>query len=435
MRFKLAPFVGALMAGAIFASPAVALPGDPAIDGLNPYRLDSGDLEPGCFVGQRGLPQSISDHIDLSLLDAGTLGEDLHVSLHTNADASVDQVLVADNRGYKVVNTFDTGSTNNDPDIDPGQTATQMNGFTPNGTTSTSETIVCVSDHGAGDNEPYSQEDDGMVSANNRPIIQPEVTRLGVSAIEPLNTYKMGFGYSVEQWYTAPTFDGHSAFRAVTDPLALGNGFATLPTAVVIPFRLDDLPYDTLRVNDVDAPAEDFDGGDTNQGQNFVFSANGDETAWLRDGGTSLLTTVTEGDFPVEWSVRASQASPDKQRSVEFSHADLLDWEQEWQDYYADKGPIPAMKLAPGSNSPKPTVVTVINPPVTQPAPTINNPAPVVQVITQSAPAAPAAAPAVKKAVSAKAKRAYRKCVSKAKAKSSKKAKRRALRRCARMAH
>ena len=79
----------------------------------------------------------ISDHIDLSLLDAGTLGEDLHVQPGHRADASVDQVLVADNRGYRVVNTFDTGTINNDPDIDPGQTATQMNGFTPNGTTST----------------------------------------------------------------------------------------------------------------------------------------------------------------------------------------------------------------------------------------------------------------------------------------------------------
>ena len=50
-------------------------------------------------------------------------------------------------------------------------------------------------------------------------------------------------------------------------------------TAVVIPFRADDFPYDTRRVNDVDAPAEDFDGPDTNQGQNFVFSAD-----WRRDG-------------------------------------------------------------------------------------------------------------------------------------------------------
>ena len=36
MRFKLAPFVVALMASAVMASPAVALPGDPAIDGLKP---------------------------------------------------------------------------------------------------------------------------------------------------------------------------------------------------------------------------------------------------------------------------------------------------------------------------------------------------------------------------------------------------------------
>ena len=44
-------------------------------------------------------------------------------------------------------------------------------------------TILCVSDHNDNvSNEPYLQEDAGMVSAKNRPIIQPVVTCLGVSA-------------------------------------------------------------------------------------------------------------------------------------------------------------------------------------------------------------------------------------------------------------
>jgi hypothetical protein len=421
------------LSGGITAS-AQALPGDPAIDGLSPYRLDGGDLEPGCFEYSRALPGDISDHIDLSLLDAGTLGEDLHVYVDNDAPASVDQVLVADSTGYKVVNTFDTGTSDSDPDIDPGQNATQMNGFTPNGTTSVGATIVCVSDHGVGDNEPYAQEADGMVSAKNRPIIQPEVTRLGVSAIEPLNTYKVGFGYSVEKWYTAPSFDGHSAFPMVTDPLALGNTFNTLPTAVVIPFRLDDLPYDTRRVNDVDAPAEEFDGGDTNQGQNFVFSAEGDDTAWLRNGGTSLLTTITEGDFPVQWSLRASQASPGSLREVTFTHDDLLEWEADWQAYYAGTGAKPSIPLAPGSNSPKPTVVKIINPPESAPLPTPANPnpAPVVNVTPAPVVVNQPAAPTGTKSKSNAKKRAFKKCMKKAKAKSGK-AKKRAKRRCHRL--
>ena len=48
------------------------------------------------------------------------------------------------------------------------------------------------------------------VAAINRPIIQPLVSCLGASAIEPLNTYKVGFGYTVEEWYD---FTWADAFR------------------------------------------------------------------------------------------------------------------------------------------------------------------------------------------------------------------------------
>ena len=198
MRHK--PLVIATMTAALAftAGPAFALPGDRAIDSTGPtYRLDNDHLEPGCFEGERGLPQDLSDHIDIGLLDAGTIGEDLHVSVDNDADASVDQVLVADARGYKVYNTFDTGSRDDDPDIDPNQTGTGMNGFTAAGTTSTQDTIVCVSDHpdGPPQNEPYEQQAGGIVSAKNRPILTPKVTAFGVSAISNLKTYKIGFGY------------------------------------------------------------------------------------------------------------------------------------------------------------------------------------------------------------------------------------------------
>ena len=49
MRHK--PLVMAVVTAAMgFAAvPAYALPGDPAIDDLSPYRLDNDTLEPGCF--------------------------------------------------------------------------------------------------------------------------------------------------------------------------------------------------------------------------------------------------------------------------------------------------------------------------------------------------------------------------------------------------
>ena len=76
------------------------------------------------------------------------------------------------------------------------------------------DVIVCISDHeDSGQNEPYEQAADGEVAATNRPIIQPTIAALGVSAIEPLNTYKLGFGYSIERWYAPHVIADVAAVR------------------------------------------------------------------------------------------------------------------------------------------------------------------------------------------------------------------------------
>jgi hypothetical protein len=452
-----------------FAATASALPGDRAISDLSPYRLNDRTLEPGCFANSYRLPQSIQDHLDLGLLDAGTVGEDLHVSLDTGADASVDQVLVADNVGYKVYNTFDTGTSNNDPDIDPGQTGTQMNGFTARGTTSTRDTIVCVSDHGdAGQNEPYEQQADGMVSAKNRPILAPKVTAVGVSAITNLKTFKVGFGYDTERWYKVPTYDGHSAFANVTDPNAFPSpifGDARLPRVVDLFPRPADFPYDTRRVNDFDDAREPWTFGDPSDGQTVFFKQDGDDTAWTDPATTNnalfnLLATTTKGDLPLTWTLRPSLGAPNTERDVTFTLDDLIAWNAAWQDYYkggslcdgpngsrgVDVGDLGCIILAPGTNSPDPdqSVVVVVNPPVTQPAPTPATPAPA-PVSTAPAVTAPVvgtpvtsasvSAPKKTKAkVTAKQKKRYAKCV-KASRKLHGKRHTRALAKCRKMPH
>jgi len=55
--------------------------------------------------------------------------------------------------------------------------------------------------HDADEAAPYAQEPGGEVSAKNRPTITPTIAALGVSAIGPLNTYRVGFGYAVSDWY------------------------------------------------------------------------------------------------------------------------------------------------------------------------------------------------------------------------------------------
>ena len=105
---------------------------------------------------------------------------------------------------------------------------------------------------------------------------------LGESAIDPLNTFKLGFGYTTEKWYQRPAFetleDGNGLFPAVTDPNAFfsptfGNN---LPGFVGLLPRPADFPYDARRVNDVDAAGEAFFFPTPAHGQNFLFRQAGD---------------------------------------------------------------------------------------------------------------------------------------------------------------
>jgi hypothetical protein len=222
-----------------------------------------------------------------------------------------------------------------------------------------SAVVVCVSDHASPQNEPYQQEDGGLVSAKNRPILAPKVTALGVSAIEPLNTYKVGFGYAVEKWYSAPSFDGAGAFPTVTDPNAAPsptfNG--NLPASVRLDPREDDV-YDARRVNDVDSAAEAWSGIKADFGQTRLFKATGDDTAWSLSNNNDpdtlshLITFTAQGDLPLGWTLRPSLASPASERSVSIDYAFLANWNKQWQDYYDCKGPLPSLPLAPGTNSP-----------------------------------------------------------------------------------
>jgi hypothetical protein len=355
----------------------------------SPFQLNNETLEPGCFT--RGGPLDVYTHIDLTF----PADDEAHITVGDESPYSVDQVLVAGQSGYRVYNTFETGTVDNDADVDPNQTATDL--FAPDaGAIDRSDVVLCVSDHAAPQNEPYQEEGDGLVSAKNRPIIKPQVTALGVSAIEPLNTYKLGFGYSVERWYQAPSFDGALAFPSVTDPNALPTptAFGTLPDSIVLSPR-EDGAYDARRVNDVDISAEDWiDIDEADSGQDRRFKRDGDLTAWTDSNGPGLITLRTEGDLPASWTLRPSLASAASERSVTFSHADLDAWHDEWQAYYAGKGPRPELALPPGTNSPRPQQVIIVNPPETSGpvTPTPHAPAGQQQAVVQQVPVAPAAA-------------------------------------------
>ena len=406
MRIRLALGVSAIFATLGVPAVASAVPGDRGISDALPgsFRLNDNTLEPGCFVPGRFAPADVDSHL---VIGVAGLSEEAHVTVTDGASFSVDQVLVpSPEDGYNVVNTFDTGTINSDPDIDPGQTATLLH--SPSKFIDQRDIIVCVSGHpDAAQNEPYQQEKDGLVSAKNRPIIKPKVTALGASAIDPLNTYKLGFGYDTERWYTRPAFetteDGNGAYPSVSDPNAFPSLTfgCNLPCFVFMLSCLVDVAYDARRVNDVDVVGEDWFFPTPAHGQNFLFKQGGDDTAWIDDGGVpgpgqSLLTVLTRGDFPISWTLRPSLGAPDTERSVTFSNADFDAWEQGWQDYYCGKGPHPTLPLAPGSNSPDPRDCPVIvNPPETQPAPTPSNPAPPVVVnptpVTVNVPASNAA--------------------------------------------
>jgi hypothetical protein len=365
--------------GASAATASAALSGDPGISDPA-FRLNTYTLEPACFTGAR--LTDLDSHIDLTYLgDDGQFAKELHVTVGDGSGFSVDQVLVPSQLdGYNVYNTFDTGTIDDDADIDPGQTAVDMfapdsNGVDGPDPLDKSGVIVCISDHGAPQNEPYQQEAGGLVSAKNRPIVAPKVTALGVSAIEPLNTYKVGFGYAVEKWYSAPSFDGAGAFPTVTDPNAAPSPTfgGNLPGSVRMDPR-EDGAYDARRVNDVDSAAEDWAGLQADFGQTRLFKATGDLTAWSLSNNNDpdtlahLITFTAQGDLPLTWTLRPSLAAPDSERSTTIDYAYLADWNKQWQDYYDCKGPLPSLPLAPGTNSPASDDGNDCNAPVSAPA-------------------------------------------------------------------
>ena len=401
MSFRLA--LGVSVAAMALAVPAAAMavPGDPGISNPVPgvFRLNDRTLEPACFVPGRNAPVDVDTHV---LVGPTAITSEIHINVDDGANFSIDQVLVPSTTdGYKVVNTFDTGTVNNDNDIDPGQTAIGLTSGTA--FVDPSDVVICISSaHTDGspatENEPYQQEAGGLVSAKNRPILQPKVVALGQSALESRDTFKLGWGYDTVKWYTRPAFEtgelGNILFPSVTDPNAfLSPTFdGNLPGFVGLLPRPADFPYDAQRVNDVEVAGEDFFFPTPAHGQNFLFKQGGDDTAWIDDGGVpgpgqSLLTRLTRGDFPITWTLRPSLASPGSIRSATFSSADFDKWEQGWQDYYCGKGPHPTLPLAPGSDSPDPRdCPIVINLPETKPVATPSNPAPAQVQVVQAPP-------------------------------------------------
>jgi hypothetical protein len=388
MRFRLVLFASALAATCGFTGVASAAVGNPyfdgkdfAVDSAAPYkfRLDKRKLEPGCYE----LGRYVSD----GLVDVGDENEELQVKVRDIAPFSIDQVLVAgEHSGYAVVDNFTTGHPGADPDIDPNQTATDMQGWEGDDVDE-GDTIVCISDHDdSGQNEPYGQgEEFGEVYAKNRPVIQPAVAALGQGAFDGIKTtYKLGLGYSIERWYAPHTIMDVPPFTlALTDPHGFGSDAQGLFTHVKIPPRIEGPVFNAsdsgpgvLRVNDIDTFGEEFDNPHyeaSDYGQTDVFHANGDPYSFCLGGPCDasllhLITFGTQGDLPVSWRLKASLAREDLVRSVTFNDAMFREWDSEWQAFYCGEGPRPALPLAPGTNSPTPRdCPVIINLPQTNP--------------------------------------------------------------------
>jgi hypothetical protein len=280
--------------------------------------------------------------------------------------------------------------------------------------------VLCVSDHNDNvQNEPYIQEAGGMVAAINRPIIQPVVTCLGVSAIEPLNTYKAGFGYTITQGYTPNRFN---ALLGITDPNAKDtDGDGTVDEVRLNP--REDRPYDARRVNDFDSFGEQFSGDKDDYGQTRKFSLDGDPYAWTLsnhndpDTLANLVTFTAQGDLPLVWTVRASLAPSTSTRMATLTLADLVAWEN---------GTGMQVPLCPGTNGPETTTAPVVTPPAPA-APATNTTTVIEKTTVQSV----AGQTVVKKAAKKSSKKAS--CIKKAKAKKSAKAKKKAMKRCRRL--
>ena len=399
MKFK--PLVAVATAGVgamAFASPALALPGDDAILSQAPFRLNPDTLEPGCQLAGR----MDSSHLNLTYLDKGEIAQELHITVRNSAPFSVDQVLVPSKLdGYAIYKSFDTGTTNNDPDIDPNQTGTGMfardsNKFDGPDPIDKADVIVCVSDHNDNvTNRPYQADVvPGEVATPDRPIFQPTIAALGVSAVENLHTYKVGFGYNTVQWYSPFAEVG---MGPITDPMQFADH-------VLIKYRADQ--PGVLRVNDFDEFGEQFNDPHSEKsgyGQPVVFHKNGDPYAYLNksfpgtvDGGglpaafreltadqtsaMGLLTFTAQGDLPLKWTIKPSLAPTSYSRNVSLTDDQLRSWEASWQAYYKG-GPKPTMPLAPGTNSPAPTSSVVVNAP--EKAVTVNPPGPAPAQVVQ----------------------------------------------------
>ena len=424
----------------------------------NAFRLDHKYLEPGCYQ----LGRLISE----GLVDVGDRNEELQVRVADIANFSIDQVLVAgEHSGYRVYNTFDTGTSSSDPDIDPNQTGTDMQTFRGAGDdVDESDTIVCVSDHeDAGQNEPYAQEPGGEVSAKNRPTITPTIAALGVSAIGPLNTYRVGFGYAVSDWYDEYRIVDLPPFLMDwTDPQAVGDNpdGSNTPSHLLIKHRIAGPVFDAsssgpgvMRVNDIDVAGEAFDDPHlerSDYGQTEVFNVAGDPQSWcLGDnctpapGGSRLLTFTTQGDLPISWSLKASLATASKLRTITLDAAFLDQWHESWANWCAHRGVKPTLPLAPGTNAPCTRGATPAPAPTAAPAPAA--PAPgtntvvertVIQQVQVPATAVKPSSTTTKKAKGAtKAQKAkHSRCV-KAASKKKGKARTQARAKCARMPH
>jgi hypothetical protein len=206
----------------------------------------------------------------------------------------------------------------------------------------------------------------------------------------------MGLGYSVEKWYDEYTIADSPAFTLDwTDPMAaLDNpDGSNTPSHLSIPPRIAGPLFSStadgpgvLRVNDIDTSGElfadpHFEAAD--YGQTDVFNVAGDAQSFCLGGPCAgLISFGTQGDLPVSWSLKPSLAMVSSLRKVQFTDDDFRAWDKAWQNYYAGTGPKPTLPLTPGTNSPTPRVVVVVNPPVVRPPATPATPAPAAVPVT-----------------------------------------------------
>jgi hypothetical protein len=360
MKVRLVLFVSALLAVFSLGAASAFASGDDAILPGSQFRLNPYTLEPGCYRADR--ITDVDSHILVN--KNWSASEEAHITVEDGSAFSVDQVLVPSPiDGYKVVNDFSTGNETADPDIDPGQTATDLT--SPTRFVDDHDIVICVSRHDASaQNEPYVQAPNGEVAATNRPILKPTVASIGLSPIGNLHTFKIGFGYSTQSWYQNPNSLSDPVFPlTLTDPQIFGPFSHNDPQFVEVDARPDQAGV--RRVNDIDVAGEQysaFDADTADHGQVQVFRKAGDPYSFCvapdNCGGSlgvgHLLAFDAQGDLPMSWAVKASLAPASYKRSVTFTEDDFIAWYKSWQAYLSGKGPKPTLPLAPGTNPPAP---------------------------------------------------------------------------------